>query len=123
VAAAGWSLYGGYETGWGLFIVHGLSDFDGNCRPVNYQAFVFRNGVFAGTISPQVMSQQQDGALAQTAITEEGGLRAVFQRFRPDHQGCCPDGYTALDYQVPPSQATPLLVPVGTPQLLAVPPV
>ena len=123
VAAAGWALYGGYETGWGLSVVHGLTDFDASCRPVNYQAFVFRDGVFAGTVSPEVMTQLQDGALLETTVAEEGGLTAVFQRFRPDHQGCCPDGYTALTLQVPPSQVTPLLVPVGTPQLLAVPPV
>jgi hypothetical protein len=123
VAAAGWALYGGYQTGWGLSVVHGLSRLDENCRPASFQAFVFRDGVFAGTISPEEMAAQTDGALEAVTVTENGGLRAIFQRWGPDHQGCCSEGYSALDMQVPPTASVPVLVPLGPPQLLGIPPV
>ena len=41
VTAAGWSLVGSYEGGWGVLAVTGTTGFDGMCRPMGYQVFVF----------------------------------------------------------------------------------
>ena len=49
MAGAGWSLLGGYESGWGVTVVHGVTGADAQCRPRGYQAFVFVDGVYAGT--------------------------------------------------------------------------
>src|SRR5918995_476956 len=55
VAAAGWTPFGTYIGGWGVQIVRGLTGVDGMCRPLQYQEFVFVDGMFAGTVSPAPM--------------------------------------------------------------------
>src|SRR6185503_6723025 len=65
VAQAGWHLYAEYLAGWNVKIVNGTSGFDGMGRPLGYQAFVFVDGVYAGTLSPDLMDARTDGSLNQ----------------------------------------------------------
>jgi hypothetical protein len=55
LVANGWTLFSGYMAGWNTVVVRALSGYDGMCRPLGYNAFVFVDGQFAGTISPDVM--------------------------------------------------------------------
>ncbi len=52
VTAAGWRLIGEPRVGPGLTVVGGNTAFDGMCRPLAFQAFVFVDGLYAGTLSP-----------------------------------------------------------------------
>ena len=50
VAQAGWTLFGAYESGWGVKVIGGGTGMDGMCRPEGYQVFVFVDGTFAGRL-------------------------------------------------------------------------
>src|SRR4051794_7547727 len=43
LADAGWTIFGSYRAGWNTVIVLGLSGYDGMCRPLGYNEFVFVN--------------------------------------------------------------------------------
>ena len=111
VAAGGWALWGSYQAGWGMVSVKALSGFDGMCRPLGFQEFVFADGVFVGTISPVLMDSRTDGAGAVLAFTGPDSLAAVFRRYAPEDPLCCPSGMAALTYTIDRSGPSPLLVP------------
>src|SRR5262245_27215326 len=98
VQAAGWTLFGSYLGGWGIVSVKGLSGYDGMCRPMGYQEFVFVDGVFAGTISPDVMSSRFDGAGRVTGLFGPDQLIAEFARYKPSDPLCCPSSSTSMTY-------------------------
>jgi hypothetical protein len=100
VAAAGWFLMGGYAAGWGVRIVGGNAAFDGMCRPVGYQYFVFVDGTFAGTLSPEIMNSRFDGAGTRPSVDAADRLAADFVRYAPSDALCCPSGRSVAFYQV-----------------------
>ncbi len=57
----GWDLVGAYQGGWQMRVIRGTAGYDGMCRPRQFQDFVFVRGVFAGTLSPQLMDSRTDG--------------------------------------------------------------
>ena len=81
VEAAGWTLFSNYTAGWGIKIVSGLSSYDGMCRPLGFQAFVFVDGKLAGTLSPMPMNSRDDGALEPDLVLRtrvaHGHLRSL----------------------------------------------
>jgi LppP/LprE lipoprotein len=110
VAAAGWRLFGAAEVGWGLRVVQGLTNYDGMCRPLGFQAFVFAEGQFAGTISPQVMDSRTDGVGRVMNMRGPGNLSAQFSRYTLSDPLCCPSSSYFVEYVV--ARDTPLLVPL-----------
>ena len=58
---SGWTLFSGDHAGWDTYVVSALSGDDGMCRPLGYNVFVFADGQFAGTISPDNMDSRTDG--------------------------------------------------------------
>ena len=115
VAGAGWALLGGYESGWGLTVVHGVTGADAQCRPRGYQAFVFVDGVYAGTAAPQAMDAGTDGALVALDVVEGDQLAAVFQRYEAGDPAGAPAGRTRLDLGIARTSAGPLVTPLGPP--------
>jgi LppP/LprE lipoprotein len=116
VADAGWTLFGGYEGGWNTYVVRGLSGYDGMCRPLGYNAFVFVDGQFAGTISPDLMNSRTDGAGNVQAFGAKGSLFAEFRRYSATDPLCCPSGSATVFYQVSRTAAGPVLVPQSVTQ-------
>jgi hypothetical protein len=96
---AGWILYGSYEAGWGVQVITALSGFDGMCRPIGYQAFVFSNGVFAGTLAPEPMFARTDGSFSQARLLSQTMIAATFQRYSPTDPLCCPSRTSSATYQ------------------------
>jgi hypothetical protein len=90
VVAAGWGLYNTYQAGWGVTIVSGTSGYDGMCRPMGYQVFVFMRGQYAGTIAPLPMASRADGALSDVRYFGGDELTATFVRYADDDPLCCP---------------------------------
>jgi hypothetical protein len=115
VAAAGWALLGGYTTGWGVTVVHGVTGADARCRPRGYQAFIFVDGAFAGTAAPQPTDAGTDGALAALDLAQEDQLSAAFQRYEGGEPSGGPSGLTRLDLGIARSGAGPLVTPLGPP--------
>ena len=117
VEAQGWRLVGMYQGGWGTRIVTGTIEFDGMCRPSGFQTFVFQHGLFAGTISPQIMDSRTDGAafdviLSSKAPGEVQQVTASFMRYTPEDPLCCASAKTDVTYRITVENAKPLLIPV-----------
>ena len=108
VANAGWHLYGWYESGWGISAVTGLSGFDGMCRPMGFQEFIFVDGVFAGTISPVPMDSRADGSGWVISIGPNE-VTAQFNRYTPDDALCCPSAESTVHYTIDRDGGAPVL--------------
>lgn len=100
VAVAGWHIYNVARVGWGLRIVDGLVDYDGMCRPLAFQTFVFADGTFAGTISPTTMASRSDGAGRITNVRGPDHMMGTFVRYGPTDPLCCPSKTFNVDYTV-----------------------
>jgi hypothetical protein len=111
--AAGWRLVGGYLGGWGIVVLEGTAGYDGMCRPIDYQVFVFADGLFAGTISPVLMASRTDGAGYVERVGAPNQVFATFARYQPSDPLCCPSSTTPLGYEVRRTAAGPALVPEG----------
>jgi len=112
VETAGWTLYATYESGWGVRVVHGLVGHDGMCRPMDYQTFVFVNGVYAGTTSPVPMSARTDGAETSTMLSAPGdSLVSQFARYGSSDALCCPSRISTLQLRIDQSGGAPALMP------------
>jgi hypothetical protein len=121
VANQGWLLFAPYQLNEGISIVHGLLRMDANCRPAAFQAFVFVDGVFAGTLSPELMAARGDGSLFDASVGS-GGVSALYDRYLPTDGLCCPSGQTQVWFAVEWTDAGPVVTPTQAEQLPAPPP-
>jgi hypothetical protein len=113
VAAQGWTPWGPFEGGWGMTLVRGTAGFDGMCRPMSYQVFVFVDGVFAGTISPEPMASRFTGA-GDAGRVFGPELSASFVRYADSDPLCCPSRPGAfVQYRIDRTEAGPVLVPIS----------
>lgn len=111
LVAKGWRLFAGYEAGWGVKVIQATSTYDGMGRPWQYQAFVFMNGIFAGTLSPEPMNSRFDGALDSVSLFGSPSVVAEFRRYSPTDPLCCPSGSATVSYRVDQNAAGPVVVP------------
>jgi hypothetical protein len=119
VAARGWSLVGAFQGGYGSMIVIGTSSFDGMCRPVGFQEFVFFHQTFIGTISPQLMDSRTDGVVQNVNISPSfsgmtpavPSLTASFSRYTADDALCCPSAVSTVNYTIQRTPAGWVLAP------------
>lgn len=94
VAAAGWILSGQN----GRFapvdaaptIVWGTAGYDGMCRPWGYQGFAFADGIFIGTISPELMYARGDGSATNLQTNTDGMMTVTYERYLQTDPRCCP---------------------------------
>jgi hypothetical protein len=121
VTGRGWLLQGYWPTvrSGDLVLVSGLADYDGMCRPWNFNVFVFSGGRYAGTLSPEPMDSRTDGQLrfredgTPAVVAPDGSIGADFVRYLNTDPLCCPSGGTThVTYQVRQAGASPLLAPV-----------
>jgi len=110
VAGQGWLLYAPYQRGWNISVVQGTTGFDANCRPVNYQVFVFIESTFAGTLSPVPMLPRSDGALAEFGFGPDG-LSALYDRYASADALCCPSAQTQVRFVVEQTPTGPVINP------------
>ncbi|MBV9580723.1 MAG: LppP/LprE family lipoprotein [Chloroflexi bacterium] len=108
---AGWTLFSSYAAGWDTYVVRGLSGYDGMCRPLGYNVFVFVNGQFAGTISPSTMDSRTDGTGDVRFFGARDSITAEFQRYAATDPLCCPSGTDTVSYQINRTPGGPVLVP------------
>lgn len=97
---AGWHLFLAYQQGWGVTLVSGLSGYDGMCRPIGFQDFVFVDGEFAGTLSPEPMASRSDGASDGANLWSADTISAQYRRYAPDDALCCPSGSTYVEFTI-----------------------
>src|SRR5262245_62057315 len=70
------------------------------CRPRQYQTFVFVQGAFAGTLSPQPMNSRTDGALSQVSLQINPRLTAEYLRYAEKDALCCPSRTTRVVFEI-----------------------
>ncbi len=107
----GWDLVGAYQGGWQILVIRGTAGYDGMCRPLQYQDFVFVRGVFAGTLSPQAMDSRTDGALGRVFLQGSSRLTAEYDRYAASDPLCCPSRRTSVVFDI--ASAPPVLRPVS----------
>jgi len=108
---AGWTLFAGYNGGWNTYIVRALSGYDGMCRPLGFNVFVFVDGQFAGTISPDLMDSRADGVGDIRFFAAQDSIIGEFQRYSSTDPLCCPSGHATVIYGINRTSAGPVLVP------------
>lgn len=106
---AGWHLFLAYQQGWGVTLVSGLSGYDGMCRPIGYQDFVFVDGEFAGTLAPEPMASRSDGASDGANLWGADTISAQYRRYAPDDALCCPSGSTYVEFTITRADAGPVV--------------
>ena len=111
LADAGWTLFAGYNGGWNTYVVRALSGYDGMCRPLGFNVFVFVDGQFAGTISPDLMDSRTDGVGDIRFFATQNSMVGAFQRYTPSDPLCCPSGSATVIYGISRTAAGPVLVP------------
>ncbi len=112
--AAGWRLFLPYQRGWDVTLISALAGYDGMCRPLGYQYFVFVDGVFAGTVAPEPMDSRTDGAADDVNLWFADQLSATFRRYAADDPLCCPSGSASVDYTIVTSGDGSVLNPLPT---------
>jgi LppP/LprE lipoprotein len=103
----------------GRVLIAALAEYDGMCRPFDYNVFVFSDGQYAGTLSPVNMNSRFDGSLfvrlsRQVAeIGPSGTIAAQFIRYADTDPLCCPSrGISRVMYTVQSSASGPVVVPM-----------
>jgi hypothetical protein len=112
VRAHGWDLVGPTSESEQVRVIVGTSNYDGMCRPWQYQEFVFVRGIFAGTLSPVPMDSRTDGALGRITIQNDGRVQAEYSRYGAADPLCCPSRITTVVFEI--ETEPPVLKPVST---------
>jgi hypothetical protein len=84
----------------GIEIAYGFRQFDGMCRDLQGQGFVFVNGRAIGTLSPRLTYARSDGHLGEVTVSDSGEVRATFRRYSPKDPLCCPSRESVAFYSV-----------------------
>jgi heat shock protein HslJ len=96
----GWVPYGRVQSFGPTTVITAMSGVDGMCRPMGYQAFVFRNGRFAGTLSPRPMGSREDGSLTDVNLLSPTSIAADFNHYSSSDALCCPSRHSTVVYEI-----------------------
>ncbi|BAC90911.1 LppP/LprE family lipoprotein [Gloeobacter violaceus] len=113
VVGAGWKLFGPLQIFSGTSLSTAAASVDGMCRPMQYQAFVFVGGQFAGTLSPVPMNSRTDGASQSIYLTNPAFLNVSFSRYAEQDALCCPSRTSLVGYKIERRGKQSLLVPAS----------
>jgi heat shock protein HslJ len=112
VTRIGWMVYGPIESKESTTVFLALSSVDGMCRPLGYQAFVYSEGRYAGTLSPAAMNSRMDGSLSKIRLLSPTNLVAEFVRYSASDALCCPSRISTVQYRLKQDEV-PQLVATG----------
>jgi heat shock protein HslJ len=96
----GWMLYGPVQSYEMTNIVTALSGFDGMCRPLGFQAFVYWEGRYAGTLSPLLMNSRTNDSLTGIHLISATSIMADFVRYTESDALCCPSRTSSVLYDL-----------------------
>lgn len=120
---AGWVLFGQAHVFGKITVVMAMAAVDGMCRPNQYQAFVFSDGRFAGSLSPVLMDSRTDGAIdtirfIQDSTTAKDASKetkmapyASFKRYQTSDPLCCPSATSEVMYRLATENGKPVVAP------------
>jgi heat shock protein HslJ len=107
----GWTLTGAAQVFGNTTVVTAAEAFDGMCRPLKFDTYIFVGNRVAGTLSPGQMDSRTDGSLVNVQLTGEKNLTAEYVRYRASDALCCPYKTEAVTFVIKPDGANFLLVP------------
>jgi hypothetical protein len=96
----GWQLFGAVQSFGLTQLIMATSGFDGMCRPIGYQAFIYAEGRYAGTLSPLLMNSRTDGALINVRLLDATKISAEFVRYDTTDPLCCPSKTSFVSYSL-----------------------
>jgi hypothetical protein len=114
VEALGWVSFDHLDrplATYGVEVVGGMTGADQACRPAAFHLFVFVDGRFAGTLSPETMITGQDASAGPVRILDPDTITAEFARFANRDMPCCPTSRVSVRYRIERSGGSPLVVP------------
>ncbi|MDI1242925.1 MAG: YbaY family lipoprotein [bacterium] len=97
---AGWTLFGPTQTYGPTTVIMAMASADGMCRPNEYNAFVFANDRFIGTLAPAPMGARSDGSLGQYHLQNSTEMTAEFSRYAESDPLCCPSQKSLVTYSL-----------------------
>lgn len=100
VVKAGWSLVGPLQVFGDTELVTAASGADGMCRPLGFQAFVFKGGKFIGTLSPRPMDSRTDGMAGTILLVAPDRLHVEYARYADRDPLCCPSATTSVTFAI-----------------------
>jgi heat shock protein HslJ len=100
IVKRGWHLFGPVQSYSTVRLIMATSGFDGMCRPMGYQAFVYVEGRYAGTLSPQAMDSRTDGALVTARLLSATQINTEFSRYAASDALCCPSRNSMVTYKI-----------------------
>ncbi|MCK8496364.1 LppP/LprE family lipoprotein [Myxococcus fulvus] len=109
VVKAGWTLLGALQVYDTTEVITAAAEGDGQCRAMGYQVFVFVDGRFAGTLSPEPMSDRFDGALGDVRPVDAKSLSGAVRRYSDEDPLCCPSRQASVDYEIRPGPKGPVV--------------
>lgn len=109
----GWTLVGPAQIFGNTTVITTAEAFDGMCRPLKFENYVFVGNRVAGTLAPGPLDSRTDGAVVNVKMVAERNLTAEFVRYRESDPLCCPYKIEAVTYVIKPDGANFLLVPEG----------
>ncbi len=108
----GWTLLGNpTQVNGDTVVVSVAGAFDGMCRPLKSQTFVFVGSNLAGTLSPVLMDSRTDGALTNVKLTSATTLTADYARYRASDPLCCPWKTQTVNFVIKQKGSNYLLTP------------
>jgi hypothetical protein len=113
VVAAGWMLFNKPNASGTSVILDGQAGFDGMCRPLYYQAFVFAGGRFAGTLAPKPMQSRTLGSLQFPKFASAAKIVATFNHYADSDPLCCPSKLTDVAFLLKTTSRGPLVAPLS----------
>ena len=94
-------------------VIMAMSGVDGMCRPLAYQAFVFVEGQFAGTLSPKPMNSRLDGDIERIFLINSDSILVEFKRYSKTDPLCCSSAISRVSFAIEPQEAKPVLIPLS----------
>lgn len=111
ITSANWALFGSLQVFGKTTIIAGLAGFDSMCRPLGYQAFVFVNGRFAGTVSPIAMNARTDGSFKHIYLMQEDKILVEFDRYGLEDLPGTPSHTSYVTFLIKKTKKGPIIVP------------
>jgi hypothetical protein len=91
-------------------VVGGMIDATPGCDATTFNLFVFAGGMFAGTVSPVVMTPSRDGVAGAVRITGVDMMTVEFARYTPSDPECCPSSRHRVSYRIDRTSVGPTLI-------------
>lgn len=106
-----WTLTGAAQVFGNTAVITTAEGFDGMCRPLKYETYVFVGNKLAGGLTPGPMDSRTDGSTINVNLYSETDLGAEFARYKNSDALCCPSKTERVTYKVKPDGRNFLLVP------------